>query len=78
MINCSQRLSPRPKADQCVDFSTINVKEEQEATPARNSVLQTTTETGTFTRAVIPAAPSRERPATTSVIQLQSQTLQPA
>ena len=45
-------------------------KEEQEPTPARNSLPQTITETGTSTRAVTPAAPPRERPTMTSVIQL--------
>ena len=78
MINCNQRRSPETRADQCVEFSTINIKEEQEPTPARNSLPQTTTETSTSTRTVTPAAPPRERPATASVIQLPSQTLQPA
>ena len=78
IINCNQRRSPGTRADRCVDFSTINIKEEQEPTPARNSLPQTTTETSTSTREVIRAAPPRERPANTPVIQLPSQTLQPA
>ena len=77
MIKCNQRHSLGTRADQCVDLSTINIKEEQEPTPARNSLPQTTTETGTSSRTVIPAAPPRERPANTSVIQLPSQALQP-
>ena len=76
-INCNQRHSTGTRAVQCVNFSTINFKEEQEPTPARNSLLQTTTEKGTSTRAVTPAAQPRERPTTDSVIQLLSQTLQP-
>ena len=32
MINCNQRHSPGTRADQCVDFSAINIKEEQEPT----------------------------------------------
>ena len=36
--NCNQRHSPGTRADQCVDLSTINIKEEQEPTPTRNSL----------------------------------------
>ena len=68
----------KTKIDQGDDPSLVSIKEEQEPTLARNSLPQTTMETGTSTRAVTPVAPPRERPATASVIQLPSQTLQPA
>ena len=73
-----QRRFLKTGIDQGYDSSTVGIKEEQEPTPERNSLPQTTTETGTSTHIVTPAAPPRERPAVTSVIQLPSQTLQPA
>ena len=67
-----QRRLLKMGIDQGDDSSLVGIKEEQEPTPVRKSLPQTTTETCTSTHAITPAAPPSERPATTSVIQLPS------
>ena len=78
MATRKQRRLLKTGIDQGDDSSLVSIKEEQEPTPARNSLPQTTTEVGTSTRAVTPAASPTKRPATTSVFQLPSQNLTPA
>ena len=58
-----QRRLLKTEIDQGDDSSVVRIKEEQQRTPTRHLLQQVTTETGTSTRAVTPAVPSREPPA---------------
>ena len=73
-----QWRSPKAKANQDSDSGLVDLREQQQISLNRNSTPQLPMNIDAPVSAMVPAVIPRERLATTPVIQLPPQTLQPA